>query len=299
MSQGGRHFPITFRENGLKNSSCHSPLTLLGAWLLGYIQTHEPVLQWVANESSPFVGKDGNTSIYSGYIYNVGNKEAEDVVWVIHIPKAKYDQEPKFIKPDAVELTKEIKEDEIRVRLKKFNPGPPIGIQVLASSKEPLPSKPLVSLVGAGVNGVEVAAVNPSKSPVNTNSLFAIFLGLMVAGVSMILMNRQEQITKTESAEREKERERDRIARELEYEQQKKAREEEAQRQKEVEAQRYRYKIRIRQDGVERIVIRVLEGTTASEEEYTIVPGMRHARPMLSYSELKALGEGEHLVSSH
>jgi len=211
--------------------------------------------------------KDRNTSIFLASLYNVGNKEAEEVDCVLRIPKAKIVSHG--VNPSAIKHDYKEDGDSATVHIGLLNPGESVAVQRLATSDGELPVKPDVTVRGKGVTGIERGApslMSPEPTPWSsrisyfTHTLFLVIscaLIVKVAGWSYDILGWLQD---------------------------------------RVEASRKRFKVKVEFDGEDRIRVTTLEGQGKSDEPVVLLPYRSHCAIGYTYEEFRKLGEGAHII---
>lgn len=241
-------------------------VTGLGTLATGYIQSRDPVLQYIRNDTPPINQNDRNTSIYLVSVYNVGNKEAEGVDCVLRVPKARIVSHG--INPPSIKHDYKEEGDTATIRLDLLNPGEAISVQILATSEVDLPPKPTVSVRGRGVTGKEigapVAASGGAQWQTNVSGLLSLLIPSIALGFSSLMFMSIYELSSRIS--------------------------------KAISGKGSRFKVRIKCDGDDRVKVITLEGRGKSADPVVILPYKRHPVIGFSFEDFRKLGDGTHLI---
>lgn len=131
-------------------------VAIITGTILFRLQTREPKLVYQASATSPFRGSDQNFAIYDVEISNRGSASIHDVTALVEVPSSEI--EDYRISADPTLRTSETDSDGgLEIRVPELNPGEQVGISVLATSDEDLPTRPDISVRGSGVLGEEAS----------------------------------------------------------------------------------------------------------------------------------------------
>jgi hypothetical protein len=155
-------------------------VTVVGALIVGRLQSREPNLLFASTESVPFNGPNNFVSIYQVTFSNDGKKEVDDVACVIRIPAAKVDQFKVSANPSLV-VSGTASGDALRIQIPSLNPSEAVQVSLLASGSQSLPLRPEVSARGRGVTGAEKTQTN--ESPLSGASFFFMLIGVASSAV--------------------------------------------------------------------------------------------------------------------
>lgn len=155
-------------------------VTVVGALILGKLQSTAPHLTYAVVSSTPFNGTNNFVSIYQLTITNDGKREIDEIACFARIPGGKIEQYRTSIAP-SIPITENASNDTLKVQIASMNPSDNAAISILATGTVGLPSRPEISIRARGVNGEERTESQKDNDPF---SLLKVFGSSLVAVVS-------------------------------------------------------------------------------------------------------------------